>query len=228
MLRILLLFSGSCSETEVSEQLYYFKEDIFMKEVFFSDQMILIGSSGRNAGKTTLAEDLIHRWKDSFPITALKVTTIADKGAACHRGVDGCGICTAMSAEFLLEKTSDYENYNTSNKDTSKLLRAGASHVFWLRSLKASLKDGYCSFMEKVLPDSLVICESNSLREFVKPGGFIMLVRKGSEAIKPSAAGVFALADITIESMGNWEEQLSRIYISRTEQGYPKVQLVRH
>ena len=37
-------------------------------------QMILIGSSGRNSGKTTLAVEMINRWKSRSSIIALKIT----------------------------------------------------------------------------------------------------------------------------------------------------------
>jgi hypothetical protein len=53
--------------------------------------------------------------------------------------------------------------------------------------------------LEKAPPDSLILGESNSLREAVKPGCFIML-KSATGGIKASAARVAALADITIES----------------------------
>ncbi|WP_406542459.1 hypothetical protein [Clostridium ljungdahlii] len=53
--------------------------------------MILIGSTARNSGKTTLAVSIINKYKLSRPVVALKVTTIQDKNGKCIRGGEGCG-----------------------------------------------------------------------------------------------------------------------------------------
>jgi hypothetical protein len=44
----------------------------------------------------------------------------------------------------------------------------------------------------------LIICESNSLRNAIKPGLFIMIMNKNGESIKKSAAEVADKADITL------------------------------
>jgi hypothetical protein len=88
-----------------------------------------------------------------------------------------------------------------SGKDTSRLLAAGAARVFWLRASRSCIGRGFRAFLEKTPPNSLILGESNSLREAVKPGCFIML-KNTSVAVKSSAARVADLADITIESEG--------------------------
>jgi hypothetical protein len=82
--------------------------------------MILIASLGRNSGKTTLAVELVRRWKDRFPVTALKVTAADHKNEACHRGKENCGVCTGFPGNFLLEEAVD----SSAGKDTDLLLRA--------------------------------------------------------------------------------------------------------
>ena len=82
------------------------------------EQMVLIGSTGRNSGKTTLAVELIKKYKDKFPVIALKITTIHNKDRKCHRGGDGCGACTNMKGNFELLEESGKDK----NKDTSLLL----------------------------------------------------------------------------------------------------------
>ncbi|MDR1955622.1 MAG: molybdopterin-guanine dinucleotide biosynthesis protein B, partial [Treponema sp.] len=134
-------------------------------------QLILIGSSGQNAGKTTLAKALIKTWKGRVPIVALKITSVAQHGAVCPRGGAGCGACVTIARDFVLEE----EQGASPNKDTAQLLQAGASQVFWLRSLYGSLAAGYAHFLEQIPPKGLIIGESNSLREVVLPGCFIML-----------------------------------------------------
>lgn len=186
-----------------------------------SENMILIGSGGRNSGKTSLALELIRRWKNRFLITALKVTTIACKGV-CHRGGEGCGACTDISPDFVLEE----EQGGTSGKDTVQLLKAGAARVFWLRALHSAIAEGFACFMENAFPDSLLICESNSLRELVNPGCFIMLVNEGNGRMKPSAARVADRADISgvnIFEPEQLDRLVARIHVERNMQGHIKV-----
>jgi hypothetical protein len=168
-----------------------------------------------------LAAELIRRWKGRFPIAALKVTTIACKGI-CQRGGEGCGSCTDLSSDFALEEEQD----SASGKDTVQLLKAGAIRVFWLRTLRSSMAEGFACFMEKTLPDALLICESNSLRELVNPGCFIMLANRENGEMKPSAAKVADRADITggnVFEPENLERLMSRIHIERNMQGRIRV-----
>jgi hypothetical protein len=184
-----------------------------MDPLFSSEQMLLIGSSGRNAGKTSLATALISRWQGRFPVVALKITT-ADREGGCHRGAEGCGVCTSLRADYVLDEETD----RSSDKDTAKLLAAGAEQVFWLRSRSFALKAGYAAFLQKLEGmenGALVICESNSLRELVRPGCFIMLRQEG--AMKPSAAKVAPLADINVQSPfdpATLERFISRLRVS--------------
>ena len=166
--------------------------------LFFAPEMILIGSTGRNSGKTVLAEALIRHFRGSAPVLGLKVTTIAQAGMPCHHGDSRCGAC-AISEGFILTEELDRH----ADKDTARLLKAGADRVFWLRSLHSALAEGYAAALEKIPTNTLIIAESNSLRELVQPGCFIMLANSGGASghgIKPSAARVADLADITLKS----------------------------
>jgi energy-coupling factor transporter ATP-binding protein EcfA2 len=172
-----------------------------MMDMLNVKQMLLIGSTGQNAGKTTLAKALIHVWKDRFPIIALKITSVAHQGALCPRGGQGCGACVNITADFVLEE----EHGESPSKDTAQLLHAGADRVFWLRSLYTALKQGYLQFSEYIPPNALILCESNSLREFVLPGCFIMLINSQNPTIKPSAERVMQYADLILQNNGKLE-----------------------
>ncbi|MDR1596069.1 MAG: hypothetical protein LBR99_00045, partial [Treponema sp.] len=104
--------------------------------------LVLVGSSGRNAGKTVAACALIYALKGRFPVTALKVTTADHPG--CHRGGAGCGACS-FSSPYILEEELDM----LSGKDTSRLLAAGAARVFWLRASRSCIGRGFRAFLEK-------------------------------------------------------------------------------
>ncbi|MBC2578791.1 hypothetical protein [Clostridium sp. DJ247] len=158
-------------------------------------RMILIGSTGRNSGKTTLAVELIKKWKDKFPIIALKITTIEHRNGKCPRGGQGCGVCANIKENFeLLE-----ENNKSKNKDTSLLLAAGAERVYWLKCLNTHIYEGIKHFMCEIPKDTLIICESNSLRNVVMPGSFIML-KSMENNIKKSASEVISKADVIVEN----------------------------
>ncbi|NSN12823.1 hypothetical protein HRE23_18415, partial [Enterococcus faecalis] len=64
--------------------------------------MIQIGSTGRNSGKTTLAEALIKQYQEVYPIYGLKIITISGQRGVCQRGTKGCGICTSITAGYEL------------------------------------------------------------------------------------------------------------------------------
>jgi hypothetical protein len=133
-------------------------------------------------------------WKNVVPITALKVTTIHDHG--CPYGDAGCGACSLTGSEQAAGFALEREDARGPAKDTTRLLDAGAEQVFWLRSTRARLAEGYARFLEQADPLSLIICESNSLREVLTPALFIML--ECGEPMKASAARVAPLAQISV------------------------------
>jgi hypothetical protein len=183
------------------------------KEIIKAPSLILLGSAGRNAGKTVAACALIEAVKKRpFRLVALKVTSVDHSTPACHRGGEGCGACSFEGA-FVLEEQTD----PSSAKDTSRLLAAGADRVFWLRAKRTSLASGFRAFLSILngsAQESLILGESNSLREAVKPGLFIMLKNK-REPVKNSAGRVAALADLTLETEGVLTLEAAKVLASR-------------
>jgi hypothetical protein len=158
------------------------------------DNLVLIGSTGRNAGKTTLAVALVKKLREQGrPVNAAKVVTAERKGALCPRGGRGCGAC-ALDSDFVL-----CEEYGAAaGKDTSLLLAAGAGRVFLLRALKQALPAALAALRETA-GDALLIAESNSLRTAAKPALFVMLASDEAPP-KPSARAVMPAADITLSA----------------------------
>ncbi|MDR2397641.1 MAG: hypothetical protein LBD74_02650 [Spirochaetaceae bacterium] len=197
--------------------------------MLYAPQMLLIGSAGQNAGKTTVASAVIQAWKafppdtpERLPLTALKITTVARQPGVCPRGGSGCGACTGITGDFVLEA----EQGQSPNKDTATLLQAGADQVFWLRARTLSLKAAYIHFLTQIPPQGLIICESNSLREAVVPGCFIMLL-KASE-IKPSARRVQGFADMVLSAKdlpAALDSLVSRLQVMREADGAVRVRL---
>jgi hypothetical protein len=150
-------------------------------------RLILIGSSGRNSGKTHLAVKLISRYAERG-VYALKVTGVEALGLSCARGGEGCGACR-LEQDYVIRREADA----AAPKDTSLMLAAGAREVWWLRSLRDVMETAYRDFSARIPAGALVIAESNSLRHFVQPALFVMLTDPAAPC-KKSAAEVAAYA----------------------------------
>ena len=164
-------------------------------------QMVMIGAFGRNSGKTTLARQLIGAWKDAWPVWGLKVVSVDELGGTCHRGGDGCGMCTGLATPFELAE----EQGGNAAKDTVQMLGAGAQRVFLLRSLRTALPDAAADFTRRVPSGTLVVCESNTMRRAVRPGVFLFAgeTPPDESGMKPSARAVYPLADGVVPPGGD-------------------------
>ena len=159
--------------------------------------MLLVGGAGRNSGKTRLSCAVIRHFSRRFPLVGLKVTAIQDRDGPCPRGnEDGCGVCTSLEQDYLITE----EDGSPEGKDTSLMLEAGAERVFWLRVLREHLLQGVEALLQHVGRDALCVCESNSLRQVVEPGVFVIARARGAASIKPSARAVLHLADRVVLS----------------------------
>ncbi len=163
--------------------------------------LLLIGSSGSNSGKTVLACSLIERFKSRYPIEAIKITTIKDREGLCPKGGEGsatrgCGVCFSMEGKYAISEELD----PAGNKDTCRLLAVGACRVFWLRAFSDHLTEGFARLREQLSPDAVYICESNSLRKIVEPGLFLLVKPRDGDDIKESAREVQMYVDRTIET----------------------------
>lgn len=163
------------------------------------DGMLMIGSAGANVGKTELACALLRKFSKSCDITGIKVTTIKEKDGQCPRGGEGCGVCSSLDGVYCITQ----ETESSSDKDTARLLRAGASRVFWLRVLKEHLPEGLTALLDIIGPNTVSICESNSLRQVVEPGLFLMARSHDLKDWKGSARQVKKYADRIVISDGS-------------------------
>ena len=165
--------------------------------------MVLVGSFGRNSGKTTLACRLIRAFQDRWPVIAMKVVSVSKEGRHCHRGSAGCGLCTGLSEPYCLIEEKDA----ASPKDTAQMLRAGAQKSFLLLGQENALFEGLSALLDQVPPGTLLVCESNTLRKIVAPGVFLF-ADAGTEILKPSARTVLPLADGLVTPNGRPVENM--------------------
>ncbi len=151
-----------------------------------SPGMLLIGAAGRNAGKTFFACTLLRRFAGERDIFGIKITPIDKVVRGCPHGRTDCDVCATLKGNFEIAEETD----PIPQKDTCKSLAAGAKRVFWLRVLKAHLREGAAALLDKIGPAGICICESNSLRTVVEPGLFLMVKNPGVDDIKPSSEEV--------------------------------------
>ena len=175
--------------------------------MFKLDGMLMIGSAGRKMGKTELACALIRKFSKDRDITGIKATTIEERDGQCPRGGQGCGVCSSLDGDFCITEETD----SSSDKDTARLLAAGASPVFWLRVMKTHLEEGLTALLDIIGADTVSICESNSLRLVVEPGLFLMVQGSNQEEPKSSARAVMRYADrIVISDGDNFDFDIDR------------------
>jgi hypothetical protein len=125
--------------------------------------LLLIAGTGNKSGKTTLACRLINQFR-SFGIVAIKITPHFHE--------------TTPGLELLDEKPG-YTVYKETNpgtdKDTSRMLNAGAADVYFAKVTDKTLLPAFDSIIQKIKPGLPVICESPALRYFVDPGMFVIM-----------------------------------------------------
>ena len=155
--------------------------------------VLLVGGTGRNVGKTEFVCNCIKHFSKLNEIIGLKITN-----------------------HFHEEKAKPYkvsEEFNkTSDKDSSRMLRAGASRVFYVQTDSEHLSVSFTTFLNQVPKDSIIICESNALREIIQPSLYFIVKSAFETDIKLSAKTFLKLADKIIISDGNkFDMNINRI-----------------
>lgn len=126
--------------------------------------MLVLAGTNRNVGKTTLACKIIRQISKEQPVVAVKITP--------HFHAN-CSSCQMLYAAEDVQITKELSTQ--SSKDSSLMLAAGASDVYFIQAKDDKLPF-VVDFLRKQIPDSLpVVCESAVIRNFINPGKFILL-----------------------------------------------------
>ncbi len=137
------------------------------------NQLILIAGTGRDVGKTTLACKLIEQTSKNQDVIGLKISP--------H-------IHSQNENEKLLFATGNYSIFHESDKqtdkDSSRMLRAGAKQVFYIQSEDEYIGDAFQKLTKEIQNDLPIICESGGLRNFVIPSAFLICNKKGNTVFK--------------------------------------------
>jgi len=151
-------------------------------------RLLMIGSVCRNSGKTELACMVIREFHKKHKIIALKVSTHYTDDIHFHKN--------PFDGNYSIIKDTD----KSTDKNTARMLKAGASEVYWLRTKIEYIDVAIKEFLSNIGKNCFIVCESNSLRKVVHPGVFIMI--DNNSEIKSSAIEVMGKADIIINSNG--------------------------
>lgn len=153
-----------------------------------SDQrFIIIAGTGRNVGKTTFACRLINTMSTHRKVIGLKWVSLKKDGYVHnhHQNIK----------KFEILKETHFSGI----KDTSKMLNAGASESYLVVSYEADMEEALNSFFERIDPNSVVVTESASLRNWLIPQVFVIIDRKEVTEKKSYIDTLIPLANYFVE-----------------------------
>ena len=147
---------------------------------------IVIAGNGRNTGKTTLACQIIACNRDAG-VTGVKISPhhhpLNRPGRYCDTG-------------RKLHSLPGKKEMNS--KDSSRMLQAGASEVFYIQCSDQSLPEMFVH-LEKLTTGKPVVCESGGMRKLIVPAVFIMALSENNKN-KPDADANLRLADMVADT----------------------------
>jgi molybdopterin-guanine dinucleotide biosynthesis protein A len=151
---------------------------------------LLIGSTGRNSGKTEFACAVIRGVRGAHRIVGVKITAVVEGESSCPRGGAGCGACASLKGDFDIQE----ETGENRGKDTFRMLESGAHRVYWVRCRSHRMQAAIAALRTRLERGTLVVAESNSLAHALEPDLFLMVTNGCSSSAKPTATGVMPLA----------------------------------
>ena len=124
---------------------------------------MLISGTGRNTGKTTVSCKLIDAFKH-LQVVAVKISP------HFHKQPNNIPLAESKGKYQIFKET-----LRNTGKDSSRMLDAGASSVFYIQCNKNSLPEAFKKVNEYISATSPVICESGGLSGYIKPGLHILM-----------------------------------------------------
>ncbi|NPA44770.1 MAG: hypothetical protein GXO49_04480 [Chlorobi bacterium] len=158
-------------------------------------QLLIVGGTKRNIGKTSLIERIIKKFSSDYDIVAFKIKTIYPNDTFFH-GTDTNPLSADEKFRLIEEKNAN------GNEDTNRMLKAGAKKVFKIKTKANYISYAYEELKNKINNNSLLICESNTLRKTVNPSIYLFVKEANSNDMKPSAKEVIKFANKIILTDG--------------------------
>ena len=154
--------------------------------------ILLIAGQQQNVGKTTLACNIIARFARHLNIIALKVTP------HFHKNVGNANPIIEGDRFQILEETK-----MEGNKDTARMLRAGANKSYLIQSNHDSLNMALDAFGGLIPENTPIICESAGVREHIIPSVFFVLRRLNCKICSAEDENMFKLATRIVTFTGS-------------------------
>lgn len=150
--------------------------------------LLTISGTGRNCGKTYTACTIIDKVKH-LPCIAIKISP--------H-------FHSSQQEKPIWEEKNKYQIFRELNpyseKDSTKMLKAGAWQVYYIQTTDLHIKEAFEKVMENIPENYPIICESGALSQFVKSGLHILLFNESQSKINQRNYDVaFKIKDIQKE-----------------------------
>lgn len=155
-------------------------------------ELLLIAGTGRNSGKTTMACSVIRNISKLQPIVAIKITPHFHENYAFGK------ILVERDDLVIVEETQ-----RDTDKDSSRMMRAGAKPVYFVMAKDEQLKEAFEIILELIAKIRPIVCESGGLIHYTAPGLFLMMNQSETIEFKPGTEDLKALADRWITFDGN-------------------------
>jgi hypothetical protein len=131
--------------------------------MMYLPNLLLIAGTGTKSGKTTMACQIIEQFRH-LNITAIKITP------HFHETTPGLKAINEDTGYAIYEETN-----SETNKDTSRMLNAGAQKVYFAKVFDDQLLFVFNKIKDLIPEGTPIICESPALRDFIEPGLLIVM-----------------------------------------------------
>ena len=125
--------------------------------------LLIIAGTGNKSGKTSMACRIIEQFRP-LGIVSVKITP------HFHETTPGLALISEKKGYSLYEETN-----RGTTKDTSRMLKAGASRVYFAKVTDDSLDEAFNEIMKSIPEGTPVVCESPALRHYTEPGLFFIM-----------------------------------------------------
>lgn len=131
---------------------------------------LLVAGNGRNVGKTYLSCKIIQHLTKTNDVIAVKISSH-------FHSIENDKVIIQTEEFVIVEETQ------ITQKDSSLMKQAGAQKVYFVMAPQANLEQAFL-YLEKLLPEKAIVCESGGLHELISPGVFLFVNGKGKEIVK--------------------------------------------
>jgi hypothetical protein len=151
------------------------------------ERIMLVCGSGRNTGKTFLAESIIRHFSKTNLISAIKISM--------HRHDHPENLQLLISEHGY----SIFSDHQISEKDSGRFLSAGAVPSLYIETTDEFLGPALLDAISYCPSDSLIVCESGGLIRVLRPG-IIIFVQQPQEMIPDNKKYLRDEADLVVET----------------------------